>query len=219
MYSSKVDMWAMGTIMAELFTLRPLFPGLNEVQVYTICSVIGSPTMDTWAEGLHLARALNYQFPQLTRVHLSALMPSASENAISLIRSLCSWDPCKKQTAAEALQHPFFRSCFYVPRSLHSRPAVDATTQYAAINLMLVQQCARMYFGDVPNSMQVGNFPPPGLSTGVQHISVQQGTYYPAPGRIADGFSDTAGNFVNNTSASHRQYLVQQELPPVETGE
>ncbi|XP_052117568.1 cyclin-dependent kinase F-4-like [Arachis duranensis] len=27
LYSSKVDMWAMGAIMAELFSLRPLFPG------------------------------------------------------------------------------------------------------------------------------------------------------------------------------------------------
>ncbi|XP_020969551.1 cyclin-dependent kinase F-4-like [Arachis ipaensis] len=27
LYSSKVDMWAMGAIMAELFSLPPLFPG------------------------------------------------------------------------------------------------------------------------------------------------------------------------------------------------
>ncbi|XLS96753.1 hypothetical protein HN51_039488 [Arachis hypogaea] len=27
LYSSKVDMWAMGAIMAKLFSLRPLFPG------------------------------------------------------------------------------------------------------------------------------------------------------------------------------------------------
>ncbi|MCI23987.1 cyclin-dependent kinase F-4-like, partial [Trifolium medium] len=27
LYSSKVDMWAMGAIMSELFTLSPLFPG------------------------------------------------------------------------------------------------------------------------------------------------------------------------------------------------
>ncbi|QHO19595.1 Cyclin-dependent kinase [Arachis hypogaea] len=29
LYSSKVDMWAMGAIMAELFSLRPLFPGAS----------------------------------------------------------------------------------------------------------------------------------------------------------------------------------------------
>ncbi|KAL7000275.1 cyclin-dependent kinase [Sarracenia purpurea var. burkii] len=40
------DMWAMGAIMAELFTLRPLFPGSSEAdEIYKICSVIGFPTV------------------------------------------------------------------------------------------------------------------------------------------------------------------------------
>lgn len=30
-YSAPIDMFAMGAIMAELFTLRPLFPGTSEV--------------------------------------------------------------------------------------------------------------------------------------------------------------------------------------------
>ena len=30
-YSAPIDMFAMGAIMAELFTLRPLFPGSSEV--------------------------------------------------------------------------------------------------------------------------------------------------------------------------------------------
>ena len=38
--------------MAELFTLRPLFPGSSEAdQIYKTCSVMGSPTLQTWAEG------------------------------------------------------------------------------------------------------------------------------------------------------------------------
>lgn len=32
-YSAPIDMFAMGAIMAELFTLRPLFPGSSEVSV------------------------------------------------------------------------------------------------------------------------------------------------------------------------------------------
>ncbi|KRX88342.1 Serine/threonine-protein kinase MHK [Trichinella patagoniensis] len=37
------------------------------------------------------------------------LIPSASDYAISLISSLCLWDPLKRPTAAKALQHPFFK--------------------------------------------------------------------------------------------------------------
>ncbi|XP_055819343.1 cyclin-dependent kinase F-4-like [Solanum dulcamara] len=120
-YGPAVDMWAMGAIMAELLTLRPLFPGSSEAdEIYKICSVIGSPSKSEWAHGHQLAAAINYQFPQIPGVNLSILLPSASEDAINLITSLCSWDPCKRPTAVQVLQHRFFRSCFYVPPSLRS---------------------------------------------------------------------------------------------------
>ncbi|GMH14401.1 hypothetical protein Nepgr_016242 [Nepenthes gracilis] len=134
-YTSAVDMWAMGAIMAELFTLRPLFPGSSEAdEVHKICSVLGSPTQDSWAHGLLLARAMNYQFPQVPGVHLPVLTPSASKDAVNLIASLCSWDPCKRPTAAEVLQHPFFQNCFYVPPSLRPRAAVSRTPPPAGSN-------------------------------------------------------------------------------------
>ena len=36
-------MWAVGCIMAELYTLRPLFPGNSEVdEIFKICQVLGT---------------------------------------------------------------------------------------------------------------------------------------------------------------------------------
>ncbi|KAK0596290.1 hypothetical protein LWI29_014412 [Acer saccharum] len=56
-YSYHVHVWAMGAIMAELLMLRPLFPGRNvSDQMSMICSVLGSPTTETWLEGLALAK-------------------------------------------------------------------------------------------------------------------------------------------------------------------
>ncbi|KAL6549798.1 hypothetical protein OROMI_020286 [Orobanche minor] len=114
-YGHPVDIWAMGAIMAELFTLRPLFPGsrilgLEADEIYKICCVIGSPSKSEWTQGLELASAINYQFPRVAGVHLSSLVPGVSEDAINLIKSLCSWNPCKRPTALEALQHPFFKT-------------------------------------------------------------------------------------------------------------
>ena len=44
-YSSPIDIWAVGTIMAEVYTLRPLFPGSSEIdQLFKITSVLGTPT-------------------------------------------------------------------------------------------------------------------------------------------------------------------------------
>ncbi|XP_023552305.1 cyclin-dependent kinase F-4-like isoform X2 [Cucurbita pepo subsp. pepo] len=146
LYGPKVDMWAMGAIMAELFTLRPLFPGASEPdQIYKICSILGTPTMDTWSDGLCLARNINYQYPQFNRVHLSVVIPSASDDAVNLIASLCSWDPSKRPTAMEALQHPFFQSCYYVPPSLRARAPFARTPPSAGTKNLLEQQTAKKY--------------------------------------------------------------------------
>ncbi|RWS22255.1 serine/threonine-protein kinase ICK-like protein, partial [Leptotrombidium deliense] len=50
-YSSPIDVWAVGCIMAELYTLQPLFPGRSEIdQIFRICSVLGTP--DKWCKTL-----------------------------------------------------------------------------------------------------------------------------------------------------------------------
>lgn len=44
-YSAPVDMFAAGVVLAELYNMRPLFPGNSEIdQMYKICSVMGSPS-------------------------------------------------------------------------------------------------------------------------------------------------------------------------------
>lgn len=43
-YSSPIDLWAVGCIVSELYTLQPLFPGRSEIdQIFRICSVLGTP--------------------------------------------------------------------------------------------------------------------------------------------------------------------------------
>ena len=56
-YTTAVDIWAVGTIISELITGRPLFPGTNETnQLLTICAIKGSPTEASWPAGMALAR-------------------------------------------------------------------------------------------------------------------------------------------------------------------
>ncbi|KAJ9134974.1 hypothetical protein P3X46_032202 [Hevea brasiliensis] len=249
LYSSKVDMWAMGAIMAELFTLRPLFPGTSEAdEIYKICNIIGSPTKDSWADGLNLASAINYQFPQSVGVHLSALIPSASDDAVNLIKLLCSWDPSKRPTAGEALQHPFFQSCFYVPPTLRSRAPVTRTPPSAGTKVALEQQCARRQPASLPNSKVTHGFLSSklnaSLSSGVQRkldlvnqdasrnekslkSAAKQQKYRP-PGRKSPmvinkarstrGVSDAADKFASMSIGSHRQIGAQPKPPPMKAG-
>lgn len=77
-YSNPVDMWALGTIMAELVNLRPLFPGSAQIdQIHRICEVLGDPAdygTDSrgkpfgggkWARGLKMAKQHSFTFPKV----------------------------------------------------------------------------------------------------------------------------------------------------------
>lgn len=109
-YNSPIDAWAMGCIMAELFTLRPLFPGSSEGdQLYKICSVLGNPTHSSWPEGMKLAAQMNYRFPQFVPTQLAQLIPHASPEALQLMTDLLKYDPNQRPTSSQALQYPFFQ--------------------------------------------------------------------------------------------------------------
>ncbi|XP_056155903.1 serine/threonine-protein kinase MAK isoform X4 [Lampris incognitus] len=109
-YSCPIDMWAVGCIMAELYTLRPLFPGNSEVdEIFKICQVLGTVKKTDWPEGYQLASAMNFRFPQCVPTHLKTLIPNASNEAISLMRDMLQWDPKKRPTAVQALRYPYFQ--------------------------------------------------------------------------------------------------------------
>nr|XP_020746738.1 serine/threonine-protein kinase MAK isoform X2 [Odocoileus virginianus texanus] len=109
-YSSPIDVWAVGSIMAELYTLRPLFPGTSEVdEIFKICQVLGTPKKSDWPEGYQLASSMNFRFPQCVPINLKTLIPNASNEAIQLMTEMLNWDPKKRPTASQALKHPYFQ--------------------------------------------------------------------------------------------------------------
>lgn len=79
-YSNPVDMWALGTILAELVNLKPLFPGESEVdQVLQICEVLGNPSSEygkdskgrvrgggPWERGIRMAASVCFQWPKVS---------------------------------------------------------------------------------------------------------------------------------------------------------
>ena len=117
-YNSPIDVFAVGCMMAELFTLRPLFPGSSEAdQIYKICSVLGSPSNKSWPQGIKLAAQMNFRFPQFVPTPLNSLIPNASPEAVQLISDMLQFDPHKRPTASQCLQYPFFQVNMTAPPS------------------------------------------------------------------------------------------------------
>ncbi|KAJ3339642.1 hypothetical protein HDU93_007969 [Gonapodya sp. JEL0774] len=130
-YSSPVDMWAVGCIVAELYALRPLFPGSSEMdQMARIAAWLGTPLEKTeserdkridprvpsvplgggaWPSGHKLASAMGYRFPQYPPRALSEFLPPwTSPTGMHFVAMCLRWDPVERITAARAMQHPWF---------------------------------------------------------------------------------------------------------------
>jgi len=121
-YNSPMDIWAVGCIMAELYTFKPLFYGSSEKEVlFRIASVIGTPNSSNWAEGLQLAKKLDVKFPATLSncTTLSQMIPEASKEAIDLMHEMLKWDPNKRATAINLLQHPFFTN-YPIPNRINT---------------------------------------------------------------------------------------------------
>ncbi|XP_004432182.1 PREDICTED: serine/threonine-protein kinase MAK isoform X1 [Ceratotherium simum simum] len=136
-YSSPIDVWAVGSIMAELYTLRPLFPGTSEVdEIFKICQVLGTPKKSDWPEGYQLASSMNFRFPQCVPINLKTLIPNASNEAIQLMTEMLNWDPKKRPTASQALKHPYFQVGQVLgPSSHHLESKPSLTKQVRPLDL------------------------------------------------------------------------------------
>ncbi|KAJ7298385.1 hypothetical protein O6H91_09G117100 [Diphasiastrum complanatum] len=107
-YSSAIDIWSMGCVLAELLLGQPLFPGESGVdQLVEIIKVLGTPTREE-------IKCMNpnyteFKFPQIKahpwhKVFHKRMPPEA----VDLVSRLLQYSPNLRCSALEALVHPFF---------------------------------------------------------------------------------------------------------------
>lgn len=74
-YNYPVDIFALGCIMAELYMMRPIFPGASELDQFNkIVQVLGTPSEKDWSDGHRLAERRGVRMPRFDKVNLSKLM-------------------------------------------------------------------------------------------------------------------------------------------------
>ncbi|CAY70210.1 Cyclin-dependent kinase [Komagataella phaffii GS115] len=108
-YSTGIDMWSCGCILAEMVTGKPLFPGeSNESQLTKIFRLMGTPNEHTWP-GVSNYPHYKADFPVYVPQDLGTILPKIEPLALNLLTNLLQLRPEARISARQALQHPYFR--------------------------------------------------------------------------------------------------------------
>jgi serine/threonine protein kinase len=111
-YSKSIDIWAVGCIWGEILATKPLFQGDDYLhQLRVITSILGSPSeadLD-FVKGSR-ARAFMAKLSVVPRREWGEVFPSADPVGLDLLGKMLIFNPSKRITAEEALEHPYFAS-------------------------------------------------------------------------------------------------------------
>ncbi|KAJ3313938.1 Cyclin-dependent kinase 20 [Boothiomyces sp. JEL0838] len=108
-YDFGVDLWAVGCIFGELLNHSPLFPGQNDIdQLFSVISVLGTPTVESWPELENLPDYNKIQFPTTKGVPIQTICPDASKEAVALLEKFLIYQSSKRISASEALLDSYF---------------------------------------------------------------------------------------------------------------
>ncbi|KAI8618981.1 CMGC/CDK/CDK7 protein kinase [Chytriomyces sp. MP71] len=130
-YGYGVDMWAIGCIFAELMLRTPYLAGDSDLgQLQIVFHALGTPTEDVWPGFNDLPGKKNMEFVMYPRTPLKTLFTAAGSDALDLLDGMLAYDPLKRISALDALDHCYFRNAPLptkpekLPRNVEAPPAV-----------------------------------------------------------------------------------------------
>lgn len=132
-YSTAIDMWSLGCIMAELLSKEPLFNGKTEFdQLDKIFRTLGTPNETIWPGFSKLpgvkVNFVKHQYNLLRKKFPATSFtgsPVLSDAGFDLLNKLLTYDPEKRITADAALNHEWFREV-PLPKSKDFMPTFPA---------------------------------------------------------------------------------------------
>ncbi|CAG9854486.1 unnamed protein product [Phyllotreta striolata] len=108
-YSTPIDLWSVGCIFAELVLMKALFPGNSEVdQLNKIFKDLGTPSESVWTGFNQLPAVKKMKFNDYPVSNLRAKFSNLSECGLGLLLKFLTYDPKKRVSAEEAMNHVYF---------------------------------------------------------------------------------------------------------------
>jgi glycogen synthase kinase 3 beta len=106
-YSTAVDVWSAGCVLAEMLQGTPLFPGSSNVdQLVEIIKVLGTPTKEQLVQ-LNPGQ-INIRVPPMQLCSWNSILPYAPEEAVDLLKMILKYVPTERITAIDACCVKFF---------------------------------------------------------------------------------------------------------------
>ncbi|SOV75889.1 glycogen synthase kinase 3 [Plasmodium reichenowi] len=125
-YTTHIDLWSLGCIIAEMILGYPIFSGQSSVdQLVRIIQVLGTPTEDQLKE--MNPNYADIKFPDVKSKDLRKVFPKGTpDEAINLITQFLKYEPLKRLNPIEALADPFFDElrdpCIKLPKYIDKLP-------------------------------------------------------------------------------------------------
>jgi len=134
-YDQGIDIWSVGCILAECLGRKALLPGRDYLQqLRLIIDALGLPSAAD-LEIIQNPQAVEYiqALPKKAPEPFSALYPNANPLAIDLLQKMLVFDPRRRITASQALEHPYLQALHNV-NDEPSAPSFDFTFEETSVS-------------------------------------------------------------------------------------
>jgi glycogen synthase kinase 3 beta len=106
-YTTQIDVWSVGCVVAELMIGQPIFPGESGVdQLVEIIKVLGTPTKE---QILSMnPEYKEYKFPNIKPLAWEKVFRKSNKDAIEFVAKLLVYDPNIRPKPMASLLDPYF---------------------------------------------------------------------------------------------------------------
>ncbi|KAI9744258.1 MAG: kinase subunit of RNA polymerase II carboxy-terminal domain kinase I [Claussenomyces sp. TS43310] len=127
-YGPAVDIWSAACVLVEIFTRHAIFPGDGGdiSQLEKIYAILGTPNVRDWP-GLVDMAWFELLRPSARRLNVFAekYKERVTPAAFELLEAMFQYDPAKRPTASDVLEHPYFTTESPVPKQAVELQALE----------------------------------------------------------------------------------------------